>query len=168
MVGGVAGKKYRVIVYVLPPRMSQSDYIRYKKTGIQLKDLARQGPQLSNEKYRAFVSYTIANTVPNTKIVYRQLIPPGRQRVYGVDKVVTSCPQFILCRGTQARSNRVRVISGRIAPRPQRKYVKDPINYKYHYKLKCKCKDIKCVCKAICKTCYTKPIVAPTCKSFTF
>lgn len=148
--------------------MSQSDYIRYKKTGVQLNNLSKFRSVITPELYIAFKGYTLENTIPNTKIVYRQLIPPGRQRVFGIDKVVTNCPKYILCSGTQARANRKRLISSLIAPRPPRKYVKDPINYKYHYKLKCKCKDSKCVCKAICKTCYTKAIVAPTCKSFRF
>ena len=148
--------------------MSQSDYIKYKKTGVQLNNLSKFCSVITPAQYVAFKGYTLGNTITNTKTVYRQLIPPGRQRVFGIDKVVTNCPQYILCRGTQARANRKRLISALIAPRPPRKYVKDPINYKYHYKLKCICKETKCVCKAICKTCYTEPIVAPNCASFTF
>lgn len=148
--------------------MSQSDYIKYKKTGVQLNNLSKFRSVITPALYVAFKGYTLGNTITNTKTVYRQLIPPGRQRVFGIDKVVTNCPQYILCRGTQARANRKRLISALIAPRPPRKYVKDPINYKYHYKLKCICKETKCVCKAICKTCYTEPIVAPNCASFTF
>ena len=148
--------------------MSQSDYIKYKKTGVQLKDLKREDPVLTNTLYRAFIAYNLENTITNTKTVYRQLIPPGRQRVFGIDKVVTNCPQFILCRGTQVRTNRKRLLSSQIAPKQPRKYIKHPVNYKYQYTMKCKCKNVKCVCTSVCQTCFTTPIVAPKCAAFAF
>ena len=148
--------------------MSQSDYIRYKKTGVQLNSLSKFRSVITPQQYVAFKGYTLANTITNTKTVYRQLIPPGRQRVFGIDKVVTNCPQFILCRGTQARANRKRLLSTQIAHRPPRKYIKHPVNYKYQYTMRCKCKNVKCKCTPVCQTCFTTPIVAPKCAAFAF
>lgn len=148
--------------------MSQSDYIQYKKTGVQLKDLKREDPILTNTLYRAFITYNLENTITNTKIVYKQLIPPGKQRIFGIDKTVTSCPQFIYCRGTQARANRRPLIGWQIAPRIRRKYIKHTVNYRKHYKMRCKCKDTKCVCTPVCETCFSSPIVAPKCAAFIF
>lgn len=148
--------------------MSQSDYIRYKKTGVQLKDLKREDPVLTNTLYRAFIAYNLENTITNTKVVYNQLIPPGRQIIFNIDKVATKCPQFIYCRGTQARSNRRLLLRPQIVPRMPKKYIKHPVNYKYHYKMRCKCRNTKCVCRPVCETCFSTPIVAPKCSGFVF
>ena len=49
--------------------MSQSDYIRYKKTGIQLK-INKLDPILNNQDYLAYTDYNLENTITNNKIVY--------------------------------------------------------------------------------------------------
>lgn len=141
--------------------MSQSDYIQYKKTGVQLRDLSNESSVLSQKIYNSFTNYNLENTIPNTKITYNQLIPINKQIVFGSEKTVKNCPTFILCSGTQARSNRKPILHTQATPKPTKKYIKEPINYRYRYRIKCKCKGTSCVCTTICNTCFTRPIVAP-------
>jgi len=141
--------------------MSQSDYIQYKKTGVQLRDLSSLPSVITPQIYTAFTEYNLENTVPNTKVTYNQLIPANRQIVYGSEVKVTNCPTFLLCSGTQARANRKPNLVSQRSPTPAPKYVKDPINYRYKYRLVCKCKNVQCVCTPVCYTCFKTPIAAP-------
>ena len=50
--------------------MSQSDYIRYKKTGMQLK-INKLDPILNSQDYLAYTDYNLENTIINTKINYK-------------------------------------------------------------------------------------------------
>ena len=130
--------------------MSQSDYIKYKKTGVQLKDLARQSPILSPRIYTAFKDYNLENNIINTTINYNKLIPTNTQIVFDIERKPTNCPTFILCNGTQARSNRRPILYTQFRPTYLPKYVKHPENPHTNYTIKCKCKNTKCVCVAKC------------------
>jgi len=141
--------------------MSQSDYIQHKKNSRQLKDLAKMGSVLSPHFYTRSKAYNIENTVLNTKTVYHQLIPPNKQIVFDMEKVVTNCPTFLYCRGTQARVNRKALLRGQISPKPRPKYIKDRTLFSKEYTMKCICKDTKCVCKASCPCPTILPIVKP-------
>jgi hypothetical protein len=141
--------------------MSQSDYIQYKKTGIRLRDLSSEPSVIDSDLYTSFVNYNLENKVINTKITYNQLIPANKQIIFGSERNVTNCPTFILCNNTNKRINRMPILRTQATPRPTRKYVKDPVNYRYKYRIKCKCKNTTCVCKPICNTCFTTPIVSP-------
>jgi hypothetical protein len=141
--------------------MSQSDYIRFKNTSRQLKDLAKLSSVLEPSTYIQFKAYNLETTVPNTKVVYHQLNPPNKQIVFDMERVVTNCPTFLYCRGTQARANRKPLKRGQISPKPRPKYIKDPVLFSKNYTMKCSCKDTKCVCKALCPCKSILPIVAP-------
>jgi hypothetical protein len=91
--------------------MSQSDYIKFKKVAQVLKGEAvtnRELPSiLDQDDYTAFESYNLETTVANTKNTYSRLLQNGYQRMFDMDKKVSSCPTFILCKNTNTRTNRV-------------------------------------------------------------
>lgn len=87
--------------------MSQSDYIKYKKTQTMLKDQTKLNKVLNETQYSDFESYQIENNVANTKNRYSKLVPPNSIVVMNMEKKITSCPSFLLCRNTQNRPNRI-------------------------------------------------------------
>jgi hypothetical protein len=127
--------------------MSQSDYIKYKKTSVQLKDLSNHPPILVPSDYTSFLNYNLENTITNTKINYHQLIPSNTQIIFNMEKIPTNCPSFITCFGTQGRTNRQ--LKTPIGTPKINKYTKFP-NITPKYKIKCKCKNTKCICKIEC------------------
>ncbi len=141
--------------------MSQSDYIRFKKTTRQLKDLAKMPSVLMPSFYTQSISYNLETTVPNTKVVYHQLIPSNKRIVFDMELMVTNCPSFLYCSGTQARTNRKPLNRGQISPKPRPKYIKDRVLFSKKYTMSCSCKNRKCFCKAICPCPSILPIVAP-------
>ena len=147
--------------------MSQSDYIQFKKTSRQLKDLAKMPSVLWPSFYTKAVAYNLETTVPNTKVVYHQLIPTNKQIVFDMERVVTSCPSFVFskgylyCKGSQSRANRKPLNRGQISPKPRPKYIKDRVLFSKKYALKCSCNNTKCLCKALCPCKSILPIVAP-------
>ena len=132
--------------------MSQSDYIRYKKTGTLLK-INKLDPVISNQDYVAYTDYSLENTVLNTKINYNHLQPPSTtiQTVFGMERPKSNtCSTFEVCSNTNNRTNRVKMFGTKITPRPVRKYVKDSSNLRTNYKLRCICKDSVCKCSTLC------------------
>ena len=130
--------------------MSQSDYIRYKKTGTLLK-INKLDPVLSNQDYVAYTDFHLENTILNTKTNYNHLKPSTTQMVFNMERPnTTTCSPFLLCEGTDKRPNRVKLFGTQITPKPVRKYVKDSSNPKTHYKIRCICKNTNCECSTIC------------------
>lgn len=154
--------------------MSSSDYIQYKKSGVILKNLAKEPYVLDASEYTFLMDYNLENTVTNSKLIYNKLNIPNHQMVFNMDRVVTNCPTFPLCKNTHARVNRKKLISAQIAPRPKPKYIKDRMNFSDKYKTLCITQGknrTKCnACRnALC--CGCKPnvtAVSQGCKSFTF
>jgi hypothetical protein len=96
----------------------QSDYIQYKAMSHTLYDEARLPPVLAAGAYTNYLSYSLENTIVNTKQVNSQLTPPNKTSIYGMEMVdVSGCPTFIVCQGTDQRSNRV-ALGGCNQPRP--------------------------------------------------
>ena len=106
--------------------MSQSDYIRFKRVSTEL----RIDPSLNNitkklvpgeykgtqynqpivfnaSDYEDFKDYNLETTLLNTKPVLNRLTTNGKQVIWNMDKTVSNCPNFILCRNTNTRPNRV-------------------------------------------------------------
>jgi hypothetical protein len=149
--------------------MSQSDYIKYKKTGNILKISSIEptangelDPVLTPSNYVSFKNYTLENTIINTKSTYNLLTPSGEQIVFNMDRPsASSCTQFILCNNTNTRPNRVPLqgyqttcfpvmkAPGRTVPRYNKKPV---INKNTNYKITCSCKNVECVCTVNCQT----------------
>jgi len=108
--------------------MSQSDYIRYKKTSIQLKEVRKIDPNLAykttpfnqlvgvrkmdpiltSQDYITFKQYTLESTVINTSPTFNKLALPGQRIVFGMERKISNCPiaSFAVCNRTNLRSNR--------------------------------------------------------------
>jgi hypothetical protein len=87
--------------------MSQSDYIRFKRTAIVLKNTNELPPVLDPEDYTSFETYNLETTVPNTKTTFSRLELSGQQRIFDMDKSIPNCVTFPLCNNTNTRANRV-------------------------------------------------------------
>ena len=85
--------------------MSQSDYIKHKKTATELK-INELPNLLEYNNYNSYKGYSLENTIQNTKIRYNQLIPSGKTLIWNMEKTVSNCPTFVLCRNTTSRPNK--------------------------------------------------------------
>lgn len=86
--------------------MSQSDYIRFKRTAMVLKN-DELPPVLDPDQYTSFESYNLETTVPNTKNAFSRLHLPTQQTVFDMEKNISGCTTFPLCINTNTRVNRV-------------------------------------------------------------
>ncbi len=86
--------------------MSQSDYLKYKKMGVILKQQTELPNVLSPHELSDYKTYSLENTISNTKLTYNQLTPTGKTNILGMEKKVTNCPQFIVCKETKNRPYR--------------------------------------------------------------
>jgi len=134
--------------------MSQSDYLRYKKLSTELKkNHYDETPVFNTQDYTELKQYSLGNTLSNSKNCYNQLVPNGRKRIFDMEKKVSNCPTFIICNGTDARSNRVPMGDIYYTPKYVGSYVKQPSNAK----TACNCilnsvNTERYICK--CKTTY--------------
>lgn len=85
--------------------MSQSDYIKHKRTSNELR-INELPNLLEYNHYNSYKGYSLENTIINTKIRYNQLIPSGRIDIWNMEKTVSNCSTFIICRNTHTRSNK--------------------------------------------------------------
>jgi hypothetical protein len=99
--------------------MSQSDYIKHKKTSTVLKQISKLPPVLSTKEYSEYLGYSLDKQVSNTKINYNKLIQSGYKRTFSMDLPHTNdCPDFTICTGTDERSNRVPLSTVYVDPTP--------------------------------------------------
>ena len=94
--------------------MSQSDYLKSKRISTQLRidnekvnGVTNQPALFTSKDLQNYKQYALTNTIINTKPTLNRLTPKLRQRVYDMDKAVSGCPSFIICKDTQQRNNRV-------------------------------------------------------------
>ena len=137
--------------------MSQSDYLRYKKTSRLLKDTADFDPVFAPSEYIAGKDFNLETTVQNTKQTNNQLTPPGAQKVFGMERTTGgNCPTFALCTGTNTRVNRRALDASQSACFPVMKApgrsvpsvkLKPTFNsyVKKNYRVRCECKNTTCV-----------------------
>lgn len=100
--------------------MSQSDYIQFIRTADILK--TNELPAvLSEQAYIDFEKYTLETTIQNTKQSFSRLLPqstspfttvfpntdPSRANIFDMEKKISTCPTFIMCKNTNTRPNRV-------------------------------------------------------------
>lgn len=75
--------------------MSQSDYIKYKKTSNELKFLQKYPSVLNSGDYMAFNQYTLENRVVNSKLLSNKITLDGKQIIFNMElKSATDCPTF--------------------------------------------------------------------------
>jgi hypothetical protein len=96
--------------------MSQSDYLKYKRISNQLRidnqidsgmTKTNQSPVFTSANLLSYKQYALNNTILNTKKTLNKLTLNEKQRVYDMDKMVSGCPTFVICKDTQDRANRV-------------------------------------------------------------
>ena len=116
--------------------MSQGDYLKHKINSHILKSQTELPNVLNSRLYTEFMRYQIANSITNTNNANQQLEPDQKQTVFGMEKSVTSCPEYILCENTQNRpyrtaSTTMPLYCNRPFMHPVRPvYVKHPANSK--------------------------------------
>ena len=85
--------------------MSQSDYIKYKRTGVELK-INKLPTLLEYSDYNSYKEYSLENSIQNTKNRYNSLIPDNTTIIWNMEKKVTNCPTFQICNNTTSRNNK--------------------------------------------------------------
>jgi hypothetical protein len=100
---------------------------------------SQNAPVLESQNYTDFVEYALENKVANTKIIYHQITPPGKQIVMDMEKTVTNCPTFITCNGTNTRPNRKPMSQGYNNPTPVPLSIKEIKKKAFNLKSGCIC-----------------------------
>jgi hypothetical protein len=103
--------------------MSQSDYIKFKKTATKLRidntSINNKEPAVFvSSDYTDFKQFNLENTINDTSPTFNYIVQDGRHLVFGMDKVVSSCPTFVVCSNTNIRANRVPMSASRFTPTP--------------------------------------------------
>jgi hypothetical protein len=110
--------------------MSQSDLIKHKRIGTILK-MNKLDTIFTNQDYIDFKQYEIANTIENTTTLTTQLVPSGYNLIFGIEKKVSECTSFIICKDTEERANKIAPLEDwNLSHRVVRKYVKQPTTAK--------------------------------------
>lgn len=86
--------------------MSQSDYLKYKKTATVLKQQNEMPKVLNSQELSEYKMFSLENTITNTIMTRNTLILPGTVRIFGINKKVSNCPSFQVCSSTNTRTNR--------------------------------------------------------------
>lgn len=88
--------------------MSQSDYLKYKKSAIILKNSGDLPAVFDEQDYISYKRFSIGNSIVDTNKRYDQLVPTGSKILFGMERAkTTTCPTtFLLC-NTNQRVNRV-------------------------------------------------------------
>src|SRR6056300_635159 len=90
--------------------MSQSDYLKHKKMSTRIRvdnDTTSQPPVFTSNVLTQNQQYSLSNSITNTKPRYNQLVPSNTQLIFNMEKTVTNCPTFPVCKDTNLRTNRV-------------------------------------------------------------
>jgi len=99
--------------------MSQGDYIRYKRVANELVEQRKLAPVMNARQYTDYKEFNIENAIFNNTITYDKLIPANTAVVFGITRFQSaSCPNFILCRGTNVRPNRKALLGVQSAAHP--------------------------------------------------
>ena len=100
--------------------MSQSDYIRYKRVAVELKDQSRNlAPVINSSQYINYKAFTLENTILNTKQDYTKLTPSNSVNIFGMQmNNPGNCSMFTLCTGTNSRVNRKPLTGTQSAAQP--------------------------------------------------
>ena len=65
--------------------MSQSDYIKYKRTSNELK-YNDYGAVFNTGEYIDLKQYSLENSITNSKLTLNQLTPTGSKRIFNMEK----------------------------------------------------------------------------------
>ena len=88
-------------------RMSQSDYIRHRRVAAELAQQSKLPPVLESGQYTSYKEFSLENTIVSKAPTYNNMVPANVSVVFDMRlPSCASCPQFILCSGTNRRANR--------------------------------------------------------------
>lgn len=92
--------------------MSQGDYIKRKQVAQTLRadggnEQNSQPAVFSAHDLLMYKQYQIINNDSNTILNYNLLSMPGKILVFDMERNVTNCPTFVVCKDTNTRPNRV-------------------------------------------------------------
>jgi hypothetical protein len=144
--------------------MSQSDYIKQKRTATNLKEQVKHDAVYKSTDYTTFKEYSLEKTITSTKPTFNRLRVPGTKTIFDVEKNVSSCPNFTVCTGTNTRPNRIPLDAvqqscfpvmkppGRPMPILLNDITKKPFPNTKKYRMVCKCRNTSCVCEAVCES----------------
>ena len=95
--------------------MSQSDYIRYKKTSNKLLEVSKLNAILDSQDYTEFKQYYLESNIKNEKTTFNKLNIPNYLNIFEMNKKIQDCPigNFTMCKDTDKRLNRVLVTDHR-------------------------------------------------------
>ena len=122
--------------------MSQSDYLKHKRVGIQLRidsSWNNLSPVLTTQQYIDYTQYALENSIRNTD-PYASPFYGKYNNIFGMNKITTSCPTFITCSGTNVRPNRVPLSTVYFSPTIQPLTI---LQRREQEKNKCQSKDVK-------------------------
>jgi len=100
--------------------MSQSDYLKRKRIATQLQidnDTEKQQPVFNSGTLLDYKEFELSNSIINTKKALNRLLQDGKQRVFGMDQVVSGCTTFPACT-TVGRTNRVPLLDSKCRVMP--------------------------------------------------
>jgi hypothetical protein len=91
--------------------MSQSDYLRVKRTQRELAALSSQTNTIDAGVYATYKGYSVENSVRGTTPRWLQLVPSSKYLVYDIERETSkydtaACPAYEVCAGTDGRANR--------------------------------------------------------------
>jgi hypothetical protein len=85
----------------------QNNYIDFLRESTILKQQMDLKPVFDSSDYIKFKTHGLANTIPNSKNSFSQLLLNNKKNVFGMERNTNNCSNFILCRNTNYRTNRV-------------------------------------------------------------
>jgi hypothetical protein len=109
--------------------MSQSDYIKYKKTSNKLK-YNDYGAVFHTGEYIDLKQYSLENSITNSKLTLNQLTPTSSKRIFNMEKRTANCPTFPICNATNVRTNRKPMLNVYFTPQYVPTYVKQSTSAK--------------------------------------
>lgn len=121
--------------------MSQSDYLKYKRIATILKvdnTTSKQPPVFTSQNYLNFKEFSLENTIVDTNLRYNMLTISGDILIMGMNKDVSNCARFKMCKNTNLRTNRVANSTVYFTPTPQPLTIKQR-NEAANMKTECKC-----------------------------
>lgn len=100
--------------------MSQSDYIRYKRLAVELRDQSKNlAPVIESGQYIHYKSFTLENTILSDNTSYLKIMPPSSVNIFGMQMNHPSgCASFPLCHDTNTRVNRRPLLGTQSAAQP--------------------------------------------------
>ena len=86
--------------------MAQSNYIDLLKNLNISRDFKKQPNILDTSIYTEIKSYSLAKSIPNTKLCFSKLITPTQSRIFTMDLSLNNCAIIQECVNTNQRPNR--------------------------------------------------------------